>query len=163
MSDTQSTNQTPPMPQDLASLMQSASDPASFPPDSNQDPTPAPQAPASPPAEKSPLDALEEILRDAKAKGGGGADDKQKAEEEEAQKIKEEEEQKKAEMARQEEEQRLEDQKNLAEQIMKLKSVTDTPEEQARLQQFSQKKDNEDEKQKSADYNAIHQLGHTKI
>lgn len=112
--------------------------------------------------DKSPLDALEQILKDVKAKGGG-ADDKKKAEEEAAEKERQEEEKKQQELARMNEEQTAEDQQKIAEQIKNLQNVIQTPEEQARQTQSQEKKEIDKQKQGDMDKNAIYQLGHTKI
>lgn len=125
------------------------------------DPISAASAPSASGDDSNPLDALEQILKDAKAKGGGKADSKEA--EEAALRAQQEEQHKQEEMARLAAEQKLEDQKMLAEQIKNLQSVSETPEEQARVAQSADKLKEEEDRHELQEENAIHQLGHTKI
>jgi len=126
-------------------------------------PKPTP-ASGKPPAgdQGNPLDALEQILNEAKSKAGA-ADDKKKKEDEAALVAKQEEEAKLAEYNRIKEEKKIEDAANIRDHIAGLQNIGNTPEEQARMQQVQEKKDAADQKAQDLEESEIHQLGHTKI
>jgi len=114
------------------------------------------------PQQKDPLAALEELLQDSKG-GTGDAADPQAAEEKQAQETKAAEEQEKKEIAAMEDAQKGKDAEDLRSQIDSLKNITDTPQEQARLEQMEKTKQVEEKKDSDQEEYQIRQLGHTKV
>ncbi len=133
---------------------------ASLPAD-NQPAQPVPSAAQL--IDSNPLDALEQILKEAKAKAGSEAPvaaapatpspDKQAVDEAA----------KKAELAVLGKERDAVDQISITEQLANLRGVVEMPAYQARVAQDEAKKQQDDSKQEQADKFAIHQLGHTKL
>ena len=135
--------------------------------DSKKKKNPAVQAtpPPSAPPQKNPLDALEQILKEAKQKAEQSKSDvvNQSDEATPAQTQAEEEAAKLAVIRQKAEEQGAVDQQAIEQQLSALQQVVTTPEYQARVSQDEQKKLTDDEKRQQADHNAIIQLGHTKV
>lgn len=124
--------------------------------------TPSAQAPN----QKNPLDALEQILKEAKQKadqGKSGTTGEAETTEPPAQSQAEEEAAKLAVIHQKAAEQGVVDQQAIEQQLVALQQVVTTPEYQARVSQDEQKKVTDDERSKHADDNAIIQLGHTKV
>ena len=102
---------------------------------------------------KSPLDILEDVLEDAKSASTAKKATLQA----------EEEEQKKEELAVQGEQRKVEEAKLIAEQLVKMKEISQSPAEQARVAQDKAEVDeSRDQKSSQAGYE-IHQLGHKKV
>ena len=113
--------------------------------------------------DKNPLDVLEELLKDsgggaAGAAGGKGAEAPKPGElsEEELEQKRQEFEQKQAEQAQV-------DAQQLAQQHELLKTIKDTPEYQARVQQQEEAAAESEQKQQASDGFEITQLDHDKI
>lgn len=120
---------------------------------------------AQPAADANPLEALEQILKDARAKA-----ESQQPEAGAAVPPKppgpmtaEEAQTKQAVLDAKAEENEIRDQAAISQQLADLQSVVNTPAYQARVEQDSAKKQADELKQDQADKFAIHQLGHTKI
>lgn len=110
--------------------------------------------------DKNPLDVLEEILKDAKAKGGAGnapsgPSPEELAAEEEARQL--------AEAQQVMAEKQNEDQQQIVQQIQELQTITQTPENQARLGQINDKKKKEESQKAAGEGFEIEQLGHSKV
>ncbi len=136
--------------------------------DSQNQSDPNTQAPTTPSSanQKNPLDALEQILKEAKQKADQGKDGAVAAPdtaEPPAQTQAEEEAAKMAVIQQKAVEQGAVDQQAIEHQLAALQQVVTTPEYQARVSQDEQKKISDEEKNKHADDNAIIQLGHTKV
>lgn len=102
---------------------------------------------------KSPLDILEDVLEDAKSASTAKKATLQA----------EEEEQKKEELAVQGEQRKVEEAKLIAEQLVKMKEISQSPAEQARVAQDKAEVDeSRDQKSSQVGYE-IHQLGHKKV
>lgn len=106
---------------------------------------------------QSPLDALEKILEEAKAKkeSSGPSEEEVAAEQK---KLAEE-----AAFNAQKEEQKIRDQQELEIKIAELKNVEQTPQYQARVQQHQQEVEEKQQTQADNDGYQIDQLDHTKI
>lgn len=110
--------------------------------------------------DKNPLDVLEEILKDAKSKGGAGnAPSGPSAEELAAQ----EEARQLAEAEQVMSEKKKDDEEKLKLQIQELQTITDTPENQARVEQIEEKKQQEANQKVADEGFEIEQLGHSKV
>lgn len=134
--------------------------------DSQNQSDPNATAPAQAQNQKNPLDALEQILKEAKEKAGQGKGEgtnTSDASEPPVQTQAEEEAAKLAVIHQKAVEQGVVDQQAIEQQLSALQQVVATPEYQARVSQDEQKKVTDDEKSKHADANAIIQLGHTKV
>ena len=110
----------------------------------------------------NPLDALEQILKDAKAKSAASAAPSASAPAAPSTAAADEA-AKQAVIAEKEKVQDVEDQAAIGVQLDELKQVVETPAYLARIEQDRLKKQQDDEKKKQADAYAIIQLGHTKI
>lgn len=101
--------------------------------------------------QKSPLDVLETILDEAKSKTRTVNQQEQQ------------EEQQRQELAQQDAQQKAEDAQKLRQQIEELKTVTQTPAYQARVEQEQEKQEEQEkEKQEQQGYQIV-QLEHTKV
>lgn len=129
------------------------------------DPTSSSTASAQPAAQSNPLDALEQILKEAKQKAGGANDEPTAPASEAAPELTQADEEaaRLAVIQQKANEQGEVDQEAIAQQLAALQQVATTPEYQARVSQDEQKKVTDEEKRKQADENAIIQLGHTKV
>jgi hypothetical protein len=118
--------------------------------DPAQNSVPAPTPTAAPaPGQTSPLDVLDQILNDAQSKAAAQETAK---EEEEKQKLQ-------AEVERQ----KQEDQAKLQQQITELKTVTQSPEYQAKVDQDKQAAVQAEEHAQQMDGMEIIQLDHKKV
>jgi hypothetical protein len=134
--------------------------------DSQTQSDPNTTAPAQASDQKNPLDALEQILKEAKQKadqGKGGVGNTSDSTEPPEQNQADEEARKLAVIQQKADEQGVVDQQAIEQQLVELQQVVTTPEYQARVSQDEQKKVTDDEKRLRADQNAIIQLGHTKV
>jgi len=127
--------------------------------DDQQNTSATPQ-PTSTPAgdDKNPLDVLEDILKEAKAKGAAkntGPTPEEIAAQEEAEALKQ--------AQQMQAEHRVQDQQEILVQISELDTIKDTPEYQAKVQQEQAAKDEKAEEQQSQDGFQIYQVGHKKI
>lgn len=113
----------------------------------------------------NPLDALEQILKEAKQRAdqNKGSSAEPAAEATPVQSQAEEEAAKMAVIQQKANEQGVVDQEAIEQQLAALQQVVTTPEYQARVSQDEQKKVTDDQKRLQADENAIIQLGHTKV
>jgi hypothetical protein len=146
----------------FANLPLSMGDPAGgFPPGPGSDP--------SQPAQKSPLDILEEILRESKDQGGGGPAGPGQPPEPEGPVVGEDgltDEERAAQQAEREaekERQRQEDAAALQQQLQALKTIDQTPQYQARVAQEQAEVAADAAKDAALDGFEIFQLKHTKI
>ncbi len=114
------------------------------------------------PATANPLDALEQILKDAKAKAGKKPEESAVAAAPPAEPVADEA-TRLAAIAVKAEAQEVVDSAAIDVQLDALKQVAEMPAYVARVEQDKQKKQQEDEKKQMADENAIMQLSHTKI
>lgn len=132
-------------------------------PQTQSDPNVAP--PAQPTGQKNPLDALEQILKEAKQKAeqSKGGDDTVTNVEPPTQSQADEEAAKLAIIQQKANEQGRVDQQAIEQHLAQLQQVVTTPEYQARVTQDEQKKTSDEQKRQMADENAIIQLGHTKV
>jgi len=105
--------------------------------------------------DKSPLDILEEILQESDAEAAAEQAQAAQAEAEKAAKL--------AELERQAEEQRARDAAMLHQQLADLKTIEETPENQARVQQNEARQRAADEAKAQAEGFGIFQLGHMKV
>ena len=118
--------------------------------------TPMPK-PAAPADDKNPLDVLEDILKDAKAKGTNqkGPSPEEIAAQQEAEAL-----QKAQQMQA---EHRVQDQQEILAQISQLETIKDTPEYHAKVEQEQQAQEEKADEQQAQDGFQIYQLGHKKI
>lgn len=116
----------------------------------------------APPAGQNPLDALEQILQQAKAGKGGVSPDAKAAEE----KAKLEEQKKQDEILKfqaLQEEKKLADAAALQQKLEELKSVEQSPQNQARIEQDQQKQSEQQQYDDAIDGFEIQQIHHTKL
>jgi hypothetical protein len=121
-------------------------------------------------SQPNPLDALEAILQEAKAKAGAasagampGAANEAVATTDAAAVAAEEEAKKLADLEALQSENRIQDEENLKAELAKLSRVSDSSEEKARVQQNQDQEKSQVDKQQQRDEYLIRQLGHTKI
>lgn len=113
--------------------------------------------------EQNPLDALEAILQQAKAKANPAGDATAAGMPDPAAIAAAEEAKKQAELERMQAENRIKDEAKLKAELALLKNVSNSSEDQARVAQNEARQQDQDERaEKKAEY-TIHQLGHTKI
>lgn len=120
-------------------------------------------AQANPAGGSNPLDALEQILKEAKAKAESGSEKSAGAAPAATTPPEADEAAKKAAILVQEQEQDAEDQAAITEQLANLQGVVDTPAYQARVAQDEARKQAEKAKEEQSNQFAIRQLGHTKL
>jgi hypothetical protein len=105
--------------------------------------------PAAPADGKSPLDILDQILKDAQTKADGAAADKS------AEDLKV--------LEAERERQRLEDEQNLKEELGKIEGMKDSPQYQAMQQQKEEQKEENTQRAQAMDGMEIVQLEHKKL
>lgn len=128
--------------------------------DSTQQPVSPAPTPAPSGDDKNPLDVLEGILKDAKAKGQGGTKPSGPTEEEiAAQKEAEELAKAQSVMAQKQ----VEDQQQILEQMDQLQAIKGAPENLAREEQIAEQKQEDDATEQAQDGFNIVQVGHSKI
>jgi hypothetical protein len=125
--------------------------------------TDAPTSQSDVPGGSNPLDALEQILKEAKAKAESSGEKPAAMGAQKAEPAEADEAAKKAAILAQQQEQQVEDEAAITEQLANLQGVVDTPAYQARVAQDEARKQAEQAKQEQSNQFAIHQLGHTKI
>ena len=122
-----------------------------------------PAAPAPVADDQNPLDALEAILQQAKAKANPAGDLAAAPMPDPAALAAAEDAKKQAELERLQAENRIQDEAQLKAELALLKNVGSSSEDQARVAQNEARQHDQDERaEKKAEY-TIHQLGHTKI
>lgn len=124
--------------------------------DSNS--TPTTQAPVD---DKNPLDVLEDILKEAKAKGGKGDDQPTGPTPEELAAQKETEDLAAATQVMAQK--KAEDQIQIVEQIKELQTISDTPEYKAKVGQEEGEKATKDAQDAASEGYQINQVGHSKV
>lgn len=122
---------------------------------------PGPDAGGAPPVGQNPLDALEQILQQAKAGKGGGAAAQAADEEAKAAEQKKQEEQ--AQFLALQEQKRKDDAVAMMQKLEELKMVKQTPQYQARVEQDQKKESDQQQHDADIDGYEIEQLSHTKL
>lgn len=113
--------------------------------------------------DQNPLDALEAILQQAKAKANPAGDPTAAAMPDPAAEAAAEEAKKQAELERMQAENRIKDEVKLKAELALLQNVGSSSEEQARVAQNQARQQDQDQQAALKAEYTIHQLGHTKI